>query len=208
MASRKRRRKKKFVKRKVNSGVKALKMVKEMKRAIETKVAETGIASTTITDVGIVTHRIGITQAAGQSSRDGVKILVKSFSFTMICKQDLTVDDANIRIMVLIDRQQVLATVPTLAQILHLVNIYSYRNHVFFSRFGVLYDNIITLNKVRSDTVKIQRTFFFKKGLIQMWSDDLPANIIKNGIYVLLLSDRAANPPTVVRNYRMTFQDA
>ncbi len=205
------RKRRKFFGRSV--GAKALKEVRKLKKIVvrpEMKIRNTGTITEIVLDTGTIRFLCNVPQGDEQFARDGSAILIKSIEFRATIKEDPLATFTNFRFMIFFDRQQEPGFLPGFASLLEQTNVYSpMDSKEGLTRFTVLYDKVITLNNVSHHS----QGFRWKKfGLRvkQRYFSDLVTSLSKNGLYLMLLSDRAVGvqPPTLVSSFRMNYYDS
>jgi len=101
---------------------------------------------------------------------------------------------ATVRMMIVCDTQQIDNLPPTGLEVLSTNDPRADYNWFNISRFKIIHNSMFTLDQYHPNKV-----FSLKKNLriLTKFSGVSGANITKNGIYIILLSDNSVNPPDV-----------
>ncbi len=130
-----------------SSGVKALKMVKTLVKAIEVKNLDTDITDATLASVGIMSKVFEPSENSSSSGRDGDKVFVKRVTFnwqaTALAASTAAAANGYVRVIVVRSPQVVVpgtASEPVLTDILETATVSSLWNKEAKFKYSVLYD--------------------------------------------------------------------
>ncbi len=158
------------------------------------------------TSTGQVENVCLIGEGNAVNQRHGLQIRATKIKFRCRMNIHATPVDSSIRFILLCDKEQVSATNPTVLQVLNENTIDSMYERTLLKRFRILYDRVVTLSKDGGYSAAfISKT---KKVSIPLrWSASTTTSIVKNGIYLLLISNEAANTPTLDWSFRLFYRD-
>lgn len=111
---------------------------------------------------------------------------------------------ANVRVMIFTDLQQIDSSSPTGLELLSIASPLSAINWFNISRFKIHYDQNVTLDVYHTQLKKILNKNI--GGTIK-FSGSSGANITRNGLYILFITDNAINNPSVEMWSRTIFSD-
>lgn len=162
-------------------------------------------AGTLVATTGNIIPLDLIAAGVGRDDRQGNKVTFNSFD----CKFKITANAAGaasvlVRMMIVVDTQQVIATSPTLSQILE-SDVISGEGLDRRGRFKVLFDRTVICNLSGDNSKYVAKNV--KCNVVTEWNNNTAGGNMKNGVTMLLLSDQAANTPTVAYNVRSNFTD-
>lgn len=161
-------------------------------------------ASAYINDSGSVVHLTGISQGDLSINRNGNSILSKYLFGRMHFKKDTNAPITFLRVMIVQDKQQVSDTSPVISDILSSVSTISPLNHDSHGRYKILKDMTVRLdsNKLTAAyKINVKLPFHTK------FNGTTGADIQKNGVYLVLLSDQSTYTPIVDYSLRFSFYD-
>ena len=164
-------------------------------------------SGTNITNAGAIVDLTNIGQGDDENARHGNSIYVRSVNWKGYIARPVTGDAVQIvRLVVLMDTQQIGDTAPTLNNVLESITPYAHLNSATVGRFKILCNKLISL-----DTAK---------GLSQTFEINIPmrhhiryngttgADIQKGGLYIGFLSTQAStNYPVLYSECRMCYHD-
>lgn len=161
-----------------------------------------------VSNTGFVTYLSGIAQGDGVNSRDGnsVKTSDMLFRFAFTLDPAATVP-CRVRMILFIDTDN-LGTVPAVNDVLQTVSALSALERTTQSggRFKILADRIMSLTLIKSSiTGKIYKKLghHLKYG----GTTSAGADAREGAVFVLFISDQAANDPSVSYNSRIKYYD-
>lgn len=147
----------------------------------------------------------GLATGDTASTRDGRQVRFKSIQHKMILNLNASASATTVRCIFLIDTQPNEAA-PAAADVLQSVGLVAPRNLDYRKRFVILKDQ-----NYRVNTDMPERTVSWYRNLDMktVYDDggDTIASITTNSLYMLMLSDEAANTPTVTYYTRLRFID-
>jgi hypothetical protein len=166
----------------------------------------TGSAS--ISTAGNVFNLVNIANGDTDSDRTGNSIFVRYVNAGGMLQLNSSADNTAVRIMLVIDKQQVGDNLPTVTDILETVSSptapYSKLNSETAGRFTILSSRVYILNTERPSC-----SWFIKKSMRHhvRYNGTTGADIQKGGLYILAISSEATNSPAMNRNVRLSFYD-
>lgn len=136
--------------------------------------------------------------------RTGNSLLAKYLFGRIHATRNTAATNTFIRVMIVQDTQQISDSAPAISDVLQTVNVLSPLNKNTFNRFKVLKDMTIRLDDNQtSDNYKIN----IKLPFHCHYNGSLATDIQKNGLYVMYVSNEAANAPFIDHNLRFSFYD-
>lgn len=161
----------------------------------------------TPTTAGDISSLNLIAQGDGDSGRTGNSIFVRGLSIqgNMSRNSAGTYPDGQVvKLMVVMDTQQVGDTSPAITDIIESNGVNSFLNSDTVGRFQVLYNKRITL-----DTQHPNVLIKFNKSMRHhiRFNGSGASDVQKGGLYVLALSNESTNAPTVGLQCRLTYHD-
>ncbi len=205
------RRFRRFRSRRMGKASRALKMVKKLKRRLkpEVKIANSGFLTATPTTAGIISRRIDVGGGTDNFQRVGNAIRILKWQIKGIVNASVAAG-ANIfqalRLIIFVDKQQILATVPSINDYLQNVSVFEYKDSDTTKRFKTLYDRVFVMDKQTwKSTQWFQKTF--RMNMVQRYASPTDSDIQKNGIYVAVISRSATDTPSIEFIIRSWFTD-
>lgn len=187
---------------------KALKLAKQNRAAIEVKEI-TNTTTSVITATGSVSNMCNIAEGDDLNGRTGRKIRLKSFQLRgFALNNDLTTSDGSfLRIMVIRDNS-FSSSAPAISTILQGAATYSLRAQEVERKYGysVLYDKFIGLDVNSNNQQVFQK--FKKLNHECIFDGSASTSQNKGALYLLLLSNRSTDAPTINMQTRVRFTDA
>lgn len=174
---------------------------------VEYKSKDVAVSETPNT-TGTVIYLNDIAGNDSLAGRDGLQVRLKSLQMRLTSEVNVSDVDTFVRIMVVIDKQPQ-GALPSITDILESTSITSVRNLSFRKRFVILKD---TVQKLRSGAVSnnIQFMRLYKrldmKSIYNSTGSGI-SNIESNGLFLVLFSDEATNPPTISGTTRVRYLD-
>lgn len=191
------------------AGVKALRMVKAIKRTYKPEYKKIDLGAVTTTagfiPTGAVLH--GVAQGDSNITRNANKILVKSISMKGYVQHNNTATIGQmVRIWIIQDTQQVGDTTPVAGDIWQVAasSVTSPLNRDSVGRFKILWSKSYIVDP--SSEMK-QISMYKRLTLPIRYNGTTASDIQKNGIYVFIASTDDTNKPSVVTNIRVNFID-
>lgn len=167
-------------------------------------------SSSTITRTGTMLHLTNIAQGDGDGQRTGNSIFVRNVGIRFSILYNTSGASAQrVRMMLVIDSQQVGDTLPSVSDVLDVAGTasapLSFLNDQTVGRFKVLKSRMYTV-------------YADKNNIVSQWNINLrhhvryngatATDIQKGGIYLLMVSSEDnTNPPAVERNIRVAYHD-
>lgn len=165
------------------------------------------ISGTPTTTAGI-THLTNISQGDNDGSRSGNSILVKKITYNVSYNINASASNTWIREVILIDRQQISDTPPTYSDVFDVSGttvIAALLNKATLGRFTILRDRIFTLNNNGKQLLNRKGSIYVNKHV--RYNGTTGADIQKNGIYVMYVSNETTNAPQVTSVFRVFYHD-
>lgn len=162
-------------------------------------------ASGNINSSGSITHLTGVGQGDDKNHRTGRSILARSLYMNMQIDANAAATFTHARIIVFMDTQQIADTNPTITDVLNSAHYLSLLNPNSGGRFKVLKNWQITLDASTRNSITL--TKYFKLYNHVLYNGSNGADIQKNGIYVLLISNQVTNTPAMEYNFNLGFHD-
>lgn len=161
--------------------------------------------STTIPNTGTMTLLNGMAQNDTSSGRTGNSILMRNVFLRLGFKNHASATSTTFRVMLVLDKQQVGDTNPTIADILETVNPYAPLATATVGRFKVL-KNWFFNNNTASNTFK--KIDYYKQFRFHTrYNGTANTDIQKNGLYLITLADEATNTPTFAYTWKVGYHD-
>ena len=162
--------------------------------AIEMKYDDLTITDQVVTSAGIVNHLTSIAEGDASLNRTGLKITPTSLYGRFLFKADPAgFQNQAVRMMVVIDKQQVTDSTPSAADVLDgAVQVVSPLDRLFRNRFHVLYDKAWTMVS-GANSQMVHKEFYLKipKWCHTWYNGENATDIQKNGIYLLYLTQES-----------------
>jgi len=193
-----------------NMAFKAFKLAKYLSTMINCEVKKYDVSDTVaaVDTTGNVIHLNPVAQGDTDDTRDGNSILSKSIAVKLQCGKHASATASILRAMLVVDTQQVADTAPTVADILDSTGnkVSAFLNSNSVGRFKILQDKRFQL----TSTTLIERFISFGaslKGMHCRFNGTAGTDMQKNAVYLVLVSDEAANCPSVQYTSRYSFYD-
>lgn len=171
---------------------------------------DTNESGTTITSAGTyVSHLTSIAIGDTDTTRTGNSIYVRAVNIhgRVVYNATSGVTPTFLRLMVVIDSQQVGDTLPLISSVIDTTN-GGYQAHMLnttVGRFKVLYSKIITTDSVQNTVKPFEINLPMRHHV--RYNGSAGTDIQKGGIYVLAISSEAINGPKLIWNARVSYHD-
>lgn len=145
----------------------------------------------------------GLERGDGDDQRTGNSIFARALNGNLFFEKNTSATFTYIRMMLVIDTQEVADGVPSVAAVLQ-SDYASHLNTSSVGRFKVLRSKVITLNSnapSRNLKINIPMRHHIR------YNGSATTDTQKGQIYLLLLSSEATNTPTVRYNLRLSYHD-
>jgi len=162
---------------------------------------------------GGVTQLSVISQGDTYGTRDGASVLAKG----MTVKGSITHNQNNLadrcRLVYVHDKQQESGAAPSAGDILHSIGTYGVDAPIEIlanpGRFNILSDKIYNFTSNSTSDVRTINEYikFPGNGLKMKWSSSTGGSQVKNGVYLLNLTDATSSPPQLDLMHRTFFYD-
>lgn len=180
--------------------------VKYIKGLVNSEMLHTqGNATSNISSTGTVVHLSSIAQGDTSSGRTGNSILSRNLLLRIAIANNVSAVNTFHRVMLVWDTQQIGDTSPTISDILESVSYLSPLATATVGRFKILYTKTFSTNTVNNTNKIIDKYFNFNKHI--RYNGTAGADIQKNGLYLVMLSDQAINTPTYFYQYKLGYHD-
>lgn len=163
-----------------------------------------GSDATAISTTGVITHLTDIEVGDDVGKRTGNSILLRSFLRRIRFTKHASATTTFIRMMIVQDKQQVGDTTPAISDILEYVDVDSPMKLGSAGRFKVMLNRMIALD---SNKPTYHRETYRKLYSHIRYNGNAAADIQKNGIYLVLISDQATNTPLTDWYVRLGYHD-
>jgi hypothetical protein len=189
---------------------------------VEEKVHDVdGSAGVTVTSGGSVINLSNIAQGTDYFNRVGDSILGQSMQLTATIRGNTSTASHRLRVLLVSDKEQN-GTDPTFGELLQggTSPITQPYNLFYEQRFNVLYDEVFVINNVIGLATGGTSSGFIAEQLIapsldRKWNKHVlydataaaDASNRENALYLMLISDDAANGPVFLYNFRFRFTD-
>lgn len=180
------------------AGVKALALVRNLRRNVEHKFMNLDIGPFD-TDVDGVWHLTACAEGDTSSQRTGLRVSPKSLTIKCMLTKLQTTDGAmeSVRVMLVRDKQQVGDTSPPISAVLDGAGILAHPERYAQGRFSILYDKVFNMGLSDAANTDIpglpsRRVFTIRKSwksLQVVYNGNLSTDIQKNGLYLMVYSD-------------------
>lgn len=197
--------------------------VKSLQRVVrnlapENKYLDVTTSASNITTAGSVVHITQVAQGDSQGSRTGNSINLTSISVTGRFDRAADVNSQTsvaYRIAIVIDKEQVADTSPTVSDIFTGAPIASFPNLDNLERFRILWLSPVKESKMMSmgtsNTLIPNQTIYWKfnwKGNLKVsYNGSATSDIEKNGVYICYISNDAADTIDVTSTTRIGYTD-
>lgn len=161
--------------------------------------------ATTPNTTGTVTNICTVPQGDGSNNRTGNDIRVRSIFYRMGISANPSAGFSMIRIMIVLDTQQVANTSPTISQILDSVYPTSPLSLTTEGRFKIMKDYTLVLDGVTRKSVMLKK--YIKCNIPMKFNGALSTNIQKNGLYLIQLSNESTTVPQTDWSFKCTYTD-
>lgn len=164
--------------------------------------------SGTISNTGAIINLVGLAQGDSEDQRTGNSIYVRHINASGMLAINASGVATSVRVMLVIDKQQLGDTTPSVADILEdtgtAVAPYSKLNALTVGRFSVLSSRVYMLNADRPSV-----SWFVKRSMRHHVRYNGPANtdIQRGGLYLVVISNEGTNTPSWTRNIRTSYHD-
>lgn len=186
----------------------ALKEVRKMKRRQEVKRDDKALISFgTVLNTGQITSLCDIAQGSGRSDRDGNRISPISLTIRYNWLGQAASTAEVYRIIVFRDKQQILATTPAVLDVLQSAGAISLYNEDFLGRFKILYDQMWTGANDANIRLSFVGLVKIRLTLPMVFAASASTDIVKNGLYIIAITNVASNAPTYVYSTRLSYYD-
>ncbi len=189
---------------------KALSGVKKLRKAIEVKVHD--IAVNTLTLIGTAANIQSLGQIAGGSTfitRAGNSVTPFFYKLRFAWQGIANATKEIYRVMIFQDKKQVIATIPTLANVLASGSPLAQFNVLYRKRWNILYDQTFSMPSDTAIASSIAVILSGKmKGQIR-WNSATATDHTLNGLYMLLITNQAGTDrPSFEYSFRLFYNDA
>lgn len=161
--------------------------------------------NTTTSSTGTVTLLNGMAQNDTASGRTGNSILMRNVFLRLGFQQHPSASSTTYRVMLVLDKQQVGDSNPTIADILETVNVYSPLATANVGRFKVMKNWFFNTNDVAGTFKKLELYKDFR--FHTRYNGTSGSDIQKNGLYLITLSDQATHAPTFAYTWKVGYHD-
>lgn len=153
---------------------------------------------------GLVKHLSDIAQNDTDTGRTGNSILARSLLHRFRIKMSASATTTIVRMMLVIDTQQISDTVPVVTDILQLADVDAPLNKENAGRFKVLLNKTISLT-TNSPQYHVEKFFNLYHHI--RYNGTATSDIQKGGLYFMALSDQTTNTPTADGWWRLGYHD-
>tara|TARA_B100000749_G_scaffold154224_1_gene118388 strand:+ start:772 stop:1398 length:627 start_codon:yes stop_codon:yes gene_type:complete len=186
----------------------ALRLARSNRRSIEVKEI-TNQSTGTVSSTGSVTSMTSIAEGDDLSQRNGRKVSLKSIQIRgFLLNNDLTTSDGTFVRMMIVRDNTFKSTAPLIADILQNSAVYGLRAQEPEKKkaYTVLYDKFMGVDVNSRNQITFEK---FKKVSGEVIFDGTGSTTgNKGGLYLLLLSNRSSDLPTVNLQVRVRYTDA
>lgn len=161
--------------------------------------------NTVVPSTGVVTLLNGMGQGDAASARTGNSILMRNVFLRLCFTQNAAAVTTIYRVMLVLDKQQVGDTLPTISDILETVNPLSPLATASVGRFKVMKNWFFTTDDTKSQTRTIDYYKDFR--FHTRYNGASNTDIQKNGLYLILLSDQPVNTPRIDYTWKVGYHD-
>ena len=161
--------------------------------------------STTVPNTGVLTLLNGMAQNDTSSGRTGNSILMRNVFLRLVLKQHVNATSTVYRVMLVLDKQQVSDTLPTITNILETFSPIAPLATASVGRFKVMKNWFFTTDDTKSQTriLELYKQFRFHT----KYNGTANTDIQKNGLYLVVLTDQAVNTPTLDFTWKVGYHD-
>jgi len=190
----------KYLAKKAYQGVRYIRsMINCEKHKADTAYGPLGISTT-----AAVSSLNQISQGDNEFNRQGNSVLWKYMTFSGALSWNATGTGQALRIVVVMDTQQISDTAPAGTDLWETTGPFSLINNETVGRFSILYDKVY-VQKEDCDLIPLK--FTVKKSHHLRFNGTASTDPQKGGMWLLIVSNQAVNTPTVAGTYRVCFYD-
>lgn len=162
--------------------------------------------STPFSNAGTVSGISSIAQGDAEGTRSGNSILAKYAYLNMNCTRNASSTGISdlVRVAVVLDKEQVADTSPSITQIYESASPLALLNKLSVGRFTVLFDKTYNLT---SDTPYARINQMLPINQHIRYNGSSSVDYEKNGLYLVYTTDATANFPALVGNTRLAYYD-
>lgn len=162
--------------------------------------------NTTAASSAGVTHINAIAQGDGDSGRTGNSLLMKYLymSLNIVRNSASTASSDTVRVVVVIDKEQVGDTTPAYNAVFEANNPLALINKNNVGRFTILYDKFYNLT---SNSPAVQIKEMIPLNMHCRYNGTASTDIEKNGLYVMWIGGSLSNEPSFAGNARLAYYD-
>lgn len=197
------------VRRKMNTEMKASKaliLVRRLMTNTEKKFAFYPESVQSVDSSGVVKPLHQLAQGDQEFNRSGIKVTAKGVGFHAVIVGHASAASTIFRIMIVVDKRQIMDAAPTISAILQENKPLSYIRGTHLDRWRVLYDKMFVLDNIGNRTAIIR--FWKKLNLNIHFNGTGSGDIERNGVYYVILSDQPTNTPTYTSTELITWTDS
>lgn len=161
--------------------------------------------STTVPNTGVITLLNGMAQNDTSSGRTGNSILMRNVFLRLVLTQHPNAVSTVYRVMLVLDKQQVSDTSPTITNILETFSPLAPLATASVGRFKIMKNWFFTTDDTKSQTriLELYKQFRFHT----KYNGTTNTDIQKNGLYLVVLTDQGVNTPTLDFTWKVGYHD-
>lgn len=180
-------------------------LVKKLLRGREVKIHDILVQNTAFTAAGVMIGLNSISGGGANDERDGTKVNFFNIDIRWQCVLHSSDVVTQCRVIVFRDSMQVASTVPLPAQLMSTTSPLSQVNVLNRNRFVVFYDRtmVVGTGMGRVKTGRFNKRVAFETH----WSGATAGSHLKNGLYMLIITDESTNFPTFNWSSRLMYND-
>jgi len=164
---------------------------------------------TALSTAGGITHLTGIAQGDTSATRTGNSIYLRSINGKILINHNstATVDPQYVRLMLILDTQQIADTAPAVTDLLDNSSsalVHAHLNPATVGRFRVLWNQVLFVHEFKpGSSLEFNKAFRHHVRYNGANSTDIQ----RGAIYLVYMSNEPTNYPTMNANFRMSFHD-
>lgn len=167
-------------------------------------------SSTAVSTTGSVIPISAMAQGDTSLLREGLQVRMQTIAYRLTCTLNTSVSSTKIRFIVVMDKE-CHGVAPTVAELLEAGSPIEFKEHDQRGRFRFLSDKTYMINSQYSgqEFQIFKRWFKNLKGRKHWYigTAGSTANLGKNALYLVMISDQATYTPTVAYRTRLRFTD-
>lgn len=181
------------------------KQTNKQRNKLELKIVDLSATTQFITATGNVLHLNQIAQGTNYNNRVGNDCKGTTLDVNISLQRSPIANVTFVRFIYFYDLQQVTSTTPAVGDVLSTNSVTSTYNWFNRSRWKILEDSTYKMYNAHDAYTIIRRMKL--QDLVMRFNSTTTSSIVKNGLYVLFISDQSINWAFMDYQYRLEFSD-